>query len=65
MEWMNRSLRRMEPVTSKATYVNYLRLVELAVNASYGDDYSRLVDLTEKFDLENVYHLNRRPYRDG
>lgn len=60
MGWVDRSWASMARFSSKGTYINYLSSgSEEAVKASYGDNFSRLVALKNKFDPSNVFHLNR------
>jgi hypothetical protein len=60
MGWVDRSLDLMRPVTSAATYINYLSSgAPVDVENSYGENYGRLQTLKEALDPENVFHLNR------
>ena len=59
MAWVDGSWERMRQYASAST-INYLSEgTERAVEASYGDQYRRLVELKTRFDPENAFHLNR------
>jgi len=60
MAWVDRSWKAMRPHSSEGAYINYLSTDDpSAVQASYGKNYARLVQLKRKFDPTNFFHHNR------
>ena len=55
------AMARMRPVSSAATYINYLSSdAEADVRAAYGPAaYRRLQRLKDRYDRDNVFRLNR------
>jgi FAD/FMN-containing dehydrogenase len=60
MAWVDTSWQRMQPHSSRGTYVNYLsRDDDEAVRATYRSNMRRLVGVKRRYDPSNVFHLNR------
>jgi hypothetical protein len=60
MQWVDQSIKDMQPHNRTSTYVNYLSSNDpAAIEATYGVNYPRLQKLKSKYDPENVFHLNR------
>jgi FAD/FMN-containing dehydrogenase len=60
MEWVNRSWTAMQPFSSQGAYINYLSVDgQAAVQASYGQNYERLLQIKRQYDPSNFFHGNR------
>lgn len=58
-QWVRRWWDRVSPFSLTAEYVNNLgEEGEDRVRAAYGGNYERLVSLKDKYDPDNVFHLN-------
>ncbi len=60
VQWMRRSWQALRPFAGQRVYVNFLDDEGTArVRDVYGANYERLVALKEKYDPNNVFHLNQ------
>jgi FAD/FMN-containing dehydrogenase len=60
VRWARETYQAMEPYRSRLRYVNYLDSDDTgdAVRDAYGPNYERLLQVKERYDPENVFHLN-------
>lgn len=60
MSWVDQSIARTRPFANEPAYINYLSEESAgAVEDAYGPHYDRLRALKQRYDPENVFHLNR------
>lgn len=60
VQWVRQSYQTLERFAGERAYVNFLDVEGTArVRAAYGPNYQRLVELKNKYDPENVFHLNQ------
>lgn len=60
VDWATGCWQSMEPYAAAGVPVNFLDDVgEAEVRASYGPNFSRLVDVKRRYDPDNVFHLNQ------
>jgi FAD/FMN-containing dehydrogenase len=60
MQWVDRSWAAMKTFSSGGAYINYLSVDEqTAVQESYLENYSRLVQIKRRYDPSNFFHRNR------
>jgi FAD/FMN-containing dehydrogenase len=60
MQWVDRSWAAMKTFSSGGAYINYLSIDEqTAVQESYLENYSRLVQIKRRYDPSNFFHRNR------
>ena len=60
MGWARTFFRASAPYASAGAYVNFMTAEEGdRVAAAYGGNYARLVEIKQKYDPENVFHLNQ------
>jgi FAD/FMN-containing dehydrogenase len=58
--WARRFFNAALPFASAGGYVNFMTEDESArVEAAYGSNYARLVELKRQYDPENVFHMNQ------
>ncbi len=58
--WVRQSSQRLQPYAMAGAYVNFLGDEDQArVRASYGPNYMRLVQLKNKYDPRNLFHMNQ------
>jgi FAD/FMN-containing dehydrogenase len=58
--WAKQTFDALAPHMSDAAYVNYLDTDDGSrVRAAYGPNWERLVTLKQRFDPDNVFHLNQ------
>ena len=58
--WARETYDALRPHMAEAAYVNYLDDDDdNRVRAAYGPNYNRLRDLKQRYDPENVFHLNQ------
>ncbi len=58
--WVRSTFDAVAPYTADAVYVNYLTADEPdRVRAAYGPNWERLVALKQRWDPDNVFHLNQ------
>jgi FAD/FMN-containing dehydrogenase len=58
--WARETYGALKPYRAQLRYVNYLDEDDTgdAVRAAYGPNYERLVEIKQRYDPENVFHLN-------
>ena len=57
-----RQLVAVEPFTARRRYANYLAADEMGedpVRAAFDPNYERLVEVKNRYDPENLFHLNQ------
>ncbi len=60
VQWMRRGWQSLQPFASQKSYVNFMDDEGTArVRVAYGPNYERLVALKNKYDPDNVFHLNQ------
>jgi FAD/FMN-containing dehydrogenase len=60
IEWARALFRATAPHASGGAYVNFMTEDESGrVEAAYGGNYARLVDIKRRYDPDNVFHLNQ------
>src|SRR5262249_8836597 len=60
VDWVRGLWERSRPLASVAVYVNYLGAEgDERVHDAYGPNYARLVDVKQRYDPQNVFHLNQ------
>jgi hypothetical protein len=60
MEWVHRFGRAIKPFAEEGVYVNFLADEgEARIRASYGPNYERLVQIKNRYDPENFFHVNQ------
>ena len=60
VQWVQQSWQALQPFASQRAYVNLLDDGGTErVRAAYGPNYERLVALKDKYDPDNVFHLNQ------
>jgi FAD/FMN-containing dehydrogenase len=61
IEWARAAWRDMKRFSTGGTYINFLTEEETGdrIQAAYGANYSRLVDLKSKWDPENLFRMNK------
>jgi hypothetical protein len=60
IDWVRRLTAALKPLAGGAMYLNYLTDPSgSAVEASYGNNFARLVALKSKYDPTNFFHSNR------
>jgi FAD/FMN-containing dehydrogenase len=58
--WAREFFRKSEPYASGSVYVNFMTQDESdRVQAAYGPNYQRLVEVKKKFDPDNLFRLNQ------
>jgi hypothetical protein len=61
--WAREAYAAMAPHFSAGRYVNYLNADEVGqtsqVSAAFGPNWKRLRDIKERYDPQNVFHLNQ------
>jgi Berberine and berberine like len=65
-EWVSHFASAIAPCAEQGVYVNFLADEgEARIRASYGPNYTRLVQIKNSYDPENVFHVNQniRPTR--
>ncbi|SRR6266487_57578 len=65
-EWVSHFASAIVPFVDQGVYVNFLvDEGEARIRASYGPNYERLVQIKNRYDPENVFHMNQniRPTR--
>ena len=57
--WVRDTFAALEPYTAPKVYVNYLADDDNArVAAAYGPNLARLAELKQRYDPDNLFHLN-------
>jgi len=67
-DWLRQFQAAVSPFASEGVYVNFLGDEgDARVQASYGPNYERLVQIKNKYDPENFFHLNQniKPTKRG
>lgn len=60
VQWSRQSWQALQPFASQRAYVNFLDDAGTErVRAAYGPNYERLVALKNKYDPNNMFHLNQ------
>ena len=60
IEWARSLFKEMTPYAAGGVYVNFLTEEETdRVNAAYGPNYNRLVEIKKKYDPENLFRMNQ------
>jgi FAD/FMN-containing dehydrogenase len=60
MEWVHRFGAAIKPFASEGVYVNFLTEEgEARIRASYGLNYERLVQIKNRYDPTNFFHINQ------
>jgi FAD/FMN-containing dehydrogenase len=61
IRWARETYERMESFTGTEAYVNYLDDDDprARVQAAYGPNFNRLRDIKDRYDPENLFHLNQ------
>ena len=60
IEWARKFYRASLPFASGGAYVNFMTEEEQdRVASAYGSNYKRLVELKQKYDPENLFHMNQ------
>ncbi len=60
MDWIQRFGRAIKPFAEEGVYVNFLTEEgEARIQASYGDNYERLVQVKNRYDPTNFFHVNQ------
>jgi FAD binding domain/Berberine and berberine like len=65
-EWISHFASAIAPCADQGVYVNFLADEgEARIRASYGPNYARLMQIKNRYDPENVFHVNQniRPTR--
>jgi FAD/FMN-containing dehydrogenase len=58
--WARTSFETLRPVSAGAAYVNFMGDEGAErVEAAYGENHARLVELKRRYDPENVFRLNQ------
>ena len=59
-KWVRDYYAATSPFAMEAGYVNFMSGDDSGrIEANYGDNYGRLVDIKSKYDPDNVFHLNQ------
>jgi hypothetical protein len=61
VEWARTAWRDMRRFSTGGTYVNFLTEEEAGerIQAAYGENYARLVEIKSKWDAENLFRMNK------
>ncbi len=60
LEWVQRFERAIKPFAEEGVYVNFLTDEgEARIRASYGPNYERLVQIKNRYDPDNFFHVNQ------
>ncbi len=61
VEWAREAWRDMRRFSTGGTYINFLTQEEVGdrIQAAYGDNYARLVEIKSKWDPENLFRMNK------
>jgi FAD/FMN-containing dehydrogenase len=61
IEWARTAWRDMKRFSTGGTYINFLTEEETGdrIQAAYGSNYRRLVDIKSKWDPENLFRMNK------
>lgn len=60
LEWVQRFQEAIKPFAEEGVYVNFLTDEgEARIRASYGDNYERLVQVKNRYDPANFFHVNQ------
>jgi hypothetical protein len=61
IEWARTAWRDMKRFSTGGTYINFLTQEETGdrIEAAYGGNYRRLVDIKSKWDPENLFRMNK------
>ena len=60
MEWVQRFETAIKPFAEEGVYVNFLTDEgEARIRASYGPNYERLVQVKNRYDPQNFFHVNQ------
>lgn len=60
-QWIRAAWQRLRPFSTGATYINFQTLDEddARIQAAYGANFPRLVEIKKKYDPRNVFRVNR------
>ncbi len=59
IKWARELFRATSPFESDGVYVNFMSEDDMSrIQAAYGSNYERLVQIKRKYDPENIFHVN-------
>jgi FAD/FMN-containing dehydrogenase len=66
IRWSRAFFNAAAPYASSGAYVNFMTEEEgERITAAYGPNYSRLLEIKQRYDPENIFHLNQNIRRPG